>query len=98
MPIVVPDSLADLRGPGGGIVTLPIWLDWGPRRTYDLARWGDLQTMYRTVITQAVTDAAVCDWLNAELLRRSWRRLSLTPYYREPWERRLPELAADGAH
>jgi hypothetical protein len=97
MPVVVPDSLDDLRGPASGIVTLPIWLDWGPDPVYDLSQEGHVQTMYRADIFEATSAKDVCDWINADLLRGIWADLFLPDRYRDLWESHLPELAGHGA-
>jgi hypothetical protein len=52
---VVATSLADLRGPASGVVTLDRWLDWSGDSTYDLDDAGDLQLMYQAVLNQATT-------------------------------------------
>ena len=45
---VVPASLANLRGPVSGVVTLDRWLDWSGDSSYDLDGAGDLQVGLRT--------------------------------------------------
>ena len=89
---VVPSSLADLRGPVGGIVVLDRWLDWSGDSTYDLDDAGDLQVMYQTVLNQAGTVADLNRWLNGDVLRRIWPTLWLPAPLRALWHARFPEL------
>jgi hypothetical protein len=88
----VPESLADLRGPTSGQVTLDRWLDWSGDSTYDLDDPGDLQVMYQTVLNQAATDADLCRWLDGDTLRRLWPSLWLPARLRLLWQARFPEL------
>ncbi|WP_433371952.1 hypothetical protein ACQPZX_48505 [Actinoplanes sp. CA-142083] len=90
---VVPASLADLRGPIGGLATLDHWLDWSGDSTYDLDDPGDLQLMYQTVLNQAASPADLAKWLDAETLRRVWPTLWLPGRLRALWRARFPELA-----
>nr|MDT0659946.1 hypothetical protein [Micromonospora sp. DSM 115978] len=91
---VVPASLADLRGPVGGVVTLDRWLDWSGDSTYDLDDAGDAQVMYQTVLNQATSVADLYRWLDADTLRRLWPSLWLPARLRALWQARFPELAA----
>lgn len=86
-------SLADLRGPVDGVVTLDPSLDWSGGGTYDLDDPGDLQVMYQTVLNQATTVAELCRWLDGDTLRRAWRSLWLPARLRALWQARIPELA-----
>ena len=90
---VVPASLADLRGPRRGTVTLDRSLDWSGDGTYDLDDAGDLQVMYQTVLNQAATTGDLCRWLDGDLLRRLWPTLWLPARLRALWQARFPELA-----
>ena len=94
---VVPASLADLRGPVGGTVTLDRRLDWSGDSHYDLDDPGDLQVMYQTVLNQAATVADLCRWLNGEVILRLWPSLWLPARLRALWQARFPELAAPRA-
>jgi hypothetical protein len=91
---VVPASLADLRGPTGGLVVLDRSLDWSGDSTYDLDDPGDLQVMYQTVLNQAVTADDLHRWLDADTLRRVWPSLWLPARLRALWQARFSELAA----
>jgi hypothetical protein len=91
---VVPQRLADLRGPVTGVVTLGQGLDWSGDGQYDLDDPGDLQLLYQTVLNQAVTTAELGQWLNEETLRRVWHDLWLPGRLRALWQARFPELGA----
>lgn len=96
-PYVVAESLAELRGPTGGKVSLPHHLDWSGNPTYDLDRPARLASMYKTVLNEASTVADLRTWLNADVLIRLWSTLWLPPRLRQMWERKFPELAATRA-
>jgi len=91
---IVPASLAELRGPASGAVTLDRSLDWSGDAAYDLGDPGDLQVMYQTVLNQATTVADLRRWLHGETLRRLWPVLWLPTRLRALWQARFPELAA----
>ena len=91
---VVSTSLAELRGPVSGVVTLDRRLDWSGDATYDLDHPGDLQVMYQTVLNQAATVADLRQWLDGDTLRRLWPDLWLSARLRALWQARFPELAA----
>ena len=93
MPIVVPSSLSDLRGPIKGTVTLLIHLDWSPARTYDLADPRRVRTLYRTVIREATFPTDLSNWLNSDTLFAVWPDLVLPDRVRQAWEEVFPELA-----
>ncbi len=91
---VLPDSLADLRGPDRGRVELDSSLDWSGDSTYDLDDPGDLQVMYQTVLNEAAAAEEINRWLNVEILRRVWPALWLPVRLRALWQARFSELAA----
>jgi len=89
---VVPASLAELRGPASGVVTLDRRLDWSGDGAYDLDDPGDLLVMYQTVLNQAATVADLRRWLDGDTLRRLWPSLWLPGRLRALWQARFPEL------
>jgi len=91
---VVPASLAELRGPVTGVVTLDRRLDWSGDSAHDLDDPGDLQVMYQTVLNQAATVADLRRWLDGDTLRRLWPSLWLPARLRALWQARFPELVA----
>lgn len=93
-PYVVADSLAALKGPTRGVVSLPRHLDWSGRAEYDLSRPARLAGMYKVVLSEAGSVEDLCAWLDGGLLLRLWPTLWLPPQLRRRWEERFPELAA----
>ena len=93
-PYVVAKTLAALRGPTDGTVTLPRHLDWSGHAEYDLNRLARLASMYKVVLTEASTVEDLNTWLDADLLRRLWPTLWLPAQLRRRWEEAFPELAA----
>jgi hypothetical protein len=92
-PYAVVEDLAELAGPGVGVVEVPVRLDWSGPRRYDLARDQDRRLLYETVLNQAVDAQDLRALLNAELLRLVWGRLWLPARVRGLWESRFPVLA-----
>lgn len=93
-PYVIPERLADLAGPAGGIVELPPTLAWTGRRRYDLADPTDSNVLYERVIVEAAGPADLSRLLDADRLRAAWSDLFLPRRVRRLWEARFPELAA----
>jgi hypothetical protein len=93
-PYVVADTLAALKGPTHGVVSLPRHLDWSGRADYDLSRSTRLASMYKVVLSEAGSVDDLCTWIDGELLLRLWPTLWLPPQLRRRWEERFPELAA----
>ena len=92
-PYVIPDDLAELRGPTAGTVTLPHHLDWSGRAAYDLDRPARLASMYKVVLNEAASVEDLRTWLDRAALVEAWPTLWLPPRLREQWETRFPELA-----
>jgi hypothetical protein len=88
-----PARLADLIGPTSGTIELPITIDWGPRRTYDLGRDADRRVVYEFVLQEASTTEEVSTYVNGEILASVWARLWLPRRVRELREERFPDLA-----
>jgi hypothetical protein len=92
-PVAVPADLSCLRGPTTGTVTLPHQLYWsgtGGPRTLDLTNPAERDLLYSIVLTEG-TEADVCTYLDASLLRDLSPSLWLSPHVREAWG---PTLAA----
>jgi hypothetical protein len=93
-PVVVTESLADLRGPVGGLVELPQRLFWsGPGRVFDLDDTDQALEMYEAVFDAARGAADLAEYVNGELLARLWSDLALAPRVRRAWESAHPLLA-----
>jgi hypothetical protein len=91
--VVVVDDLTRLHGPTAGVVTLPITLNWTPRKHYDLANEAAQRSLYQVVLREAHAEDEIETYLNADLLRRLWRSLTLPRAVREFWESQHPVLA-----
>jgi hypothetical protein len=87
-----PDRLADLTGPTEGTIDLPVTIDWGPKRAYNMASDADRRVMYELVLQEAASTEEVRQYVNGQALAQVWRRLWLPHRVRTTWEERLPEL------
>lgn len=87
-----PGRLADLTGPTAGVVELPITIDWGPRRRYDLGTDTDRRIVYERVLREAGDAEEVGRYVNGAVLVEVWPRLFLPSRVRQRWEERFPEL------
>ncbi|MEU9831181.1 hypothetical protein AB0D67_06515 [Streptosporangium sp. NPDC048047] len=89
----VPDSLADLRGPATGVVSLPVHLAWSGLTEFDLGNRLLRMSLYRTVITGGGREDAEA-YLNAGILLADWPllRRGLGPSYRGAWEGKISAL------
>ncbi|WP_157575132.1 transcriptional regulator [Jiangella muralis] len=93
VPYETPSSLPALRGPGSGVLELPITVHWGPQRVVDLGQPAQLRAAYRAIVREGTAeDQEVL--LNESLLRGVWPDLVLPDRCRELWEQRFPDLAA----
>lgn len=91
-PVVVPDSLDDLQGPGSGVLELPITLFWSrPDRTFNLADRYQAIDLYLAVLDRGSVDE-LATYLNGRLLVELWPDLRLTRAKRLPWQARFAEL------
>jgi hypothetical protein len=86
-------DLADLRGPVGGTVELPIWLFWHPSRTFDLDDPAIRRWFYQIVLREASRPADLTTYLNGEILVKLWPDLHLPKGVRRAWEEQHPSLA-----
>jgi excisionase family DNA binding protein len=87
----------DLVGPLDGTVQLPITIDWGPARSYDLARDGDRRILYERVLREAASTDGICRWVNGGALVEVWPRLWLPERLRRRWKDALPQLRETAA-
>ena len=91
-PLVAAD-LADLQGPTGGTVELPLRLFWSaPDRTFDLSDPDMLRSMYEKVLREAIRPGELTRFLNGGTLVAVWRDLFLPRAVRQAWEDRHPVL------
>jgi hypothetical protein len=87
-----PDRLTDLTGPTTGTVEVPVSIDWGPPRAYDVATEIDRRILYERVLREASSTAEVCRYVNGPALVALWSQLWLPQRLRLQWETRFPEL------
>lgn len=93
--VLVVRDLADLRGPAGGAVTLPLRLYWSPAgRVFDLDDPFALRSMYQVVLGEAIRAGELTGYLNRDTLLSVWPDLYLPRGVRRAWEERHPVLAA----
>jgi len=91
-PYAIVDSLAELAGPADGVVVLPGWLDWGPRRSYDLTDHTAVRVMYEQVLQEGRREDLAA-FLDAGLLVDVWSDLIVPVRVRCMWESRFRRLA-----
>ncbi|MFI5926760.1 hypothetical protein ACIA3K_12325 [Micromonospora sp. NPDC051543] len=91
-PVVVPETLDDLRGPTTGMVELPRHLKWSGNPRYDLSQPGRLSDLYRTVLNEAASPQDLHSYLSRDPLIRLWPAMWLPRAVRRAWEERFPEL------
>ena len=92
--LVIAD-LADLRGPVGGKVILPLRLYWSPAgRIWDLDDPYMLREMYQVVLGEAIRAGELAGWLNGPRLVEAWRDLYLPRGVRQAWEEQHDVLRA----
>ncbi|QDY08712.1 hypothetical protein FJK98_17475 [Micromonospora sp. HM134] len=87
-PVVVARTLAELTGPTGGVVELPVRLMWSSERTFDLAEPDDLLWLYENVLRETTRADDLRALIDGRTLRRVWRRLNLPRGVRQAWESR----------
>lgn len=93
--VLVIRDLADLSGPAGGRVTLPLRLYWSPPgRVFDLDDLFILRSMYEVVLGEAIRAEELTGYLNRDRLLAVWRDLYLPKGVRRAWEERHPVLRA----
>ena len=91
-----PARLDDLTGLTSGMVELPVTIDWGPGRSYDLGQDTDRRVVYERVLREAASTGEVCRYVNGQALLDVWGRLWLPRRVRSSWEERFPEFGLGG--
>jgi hypothetical protein len=95
---VVADSLAELRGPAGGTVELPIWLFWSsPDHTFDLGDPDMRRWLYQIVLREASRLEDLTAYLDSDTLIALWPDLYLPKGVRQAWEDKHLALRAAAA-
>jgi hypothetical protein len=91
-PIALPASLTSLAGPRFGVVHLPVDLDWGPNKTYNLSDPYFERQYYQTVIEETLNPAVFSQYLDGQRLVELWPTFWLAVKLRDAWETKFPEL------
>ena len=97
--VIVPASLADLRGPADAL-DLPARLYWsgpGIGGRFDLAVPDQAAIAYEAVLEAARALDDITAHLDAGLLATLWPTLGMRTATRRAWEAAFPELAAASA-
>jgi hypothetical protein len=89
---LVPEALEDLKGPASGIVELPIHLDWGPDRRYDVADDGSCAVLYQLTLQNSGSLDEMAGIVNAGRLVGLWPSMRLPDRCRQAWEMAFPQL------
>lgn len=84
--------LDDLRGPGSGMVELPVDLYWSGSRQFDLADPHQAAALCEALLDTAPSTDILARYLNAEVLIRAWPVLGMNRVKRDAWERQFPVL------
>lgn len=91
VPYEAPSAPSALSGPVAGTIELPITVQWGPCRTFDLSDTGLRRMAYRAIVREG-TPADQEALLNRTLLLQEWPNLILPTRCQALWEDRFPEL------
>ena len=91
--VLVIDDLADLRGPTGGSIELPLRLFWSaPGHRFALADHDMRLWYYQTVLREASRPDDLTAYLDGPTLVRLWPELYLPKGVRRGWEEAHPAL------
>ena len=91
VPYEAPMSLTKLRGPTHGVLELPITVQWGPIRLFDLSDTGQRRMAYRALVRDGTPEVQEA-LLNRTVLLEEWPQLILPRRCQTLWEQRFPEL------
>jgi hypothetical protein len=92
---LVATDLADLHGPAGGTVELPLRLFWSlPDHRFDLDDPDTRRWYYETVLREASRPDDLTVYLDGDTLVRLWPDLFLPRGVRLAWEEQHPLLRA----
>lgn len=89
---LVPDFLENLRGPASGPMDLPIHLDWGPDRRYDVDYDTSCAALYALTLQTSGSLDEMCSIVNRGRLMELWPTMQLPDRCRQPWEAAFPKL------
>lgn len=74
---LVSESLENIRGPAFGAVELPIHLDWGPARHYDVDDDSSCRTLYQLTLQNSGSVEEIAGIINASRLVALWPSMRL---------------------
>src|SRR5439155_15421811 len=57
---LVPDAFDNLQGPATGSVELPLHLDWGPERSYNVDDAGSCSVLYQLTLQNSGSIEEIC--------------------------------------
>ena len=89
---LVPNALDDLKGPVAGVVELPIHLDWGPDRRYDVADDASCAMLYQLTLQNSGSIDEMASIVNGGRLVGLWPSMRLADRCRQLWETSFPRL------
>jgi hypothetical protein len=76
----------------GGVVELPLRLDWSEQGRYDLCDERQRNLMYERVIRESMRVEDLRAFVHGPTLAKVWRQLWLPRKVRTLWESRFPSL------
>lgn len=91
---LVPDAFNDLQGPVTGTVKLPLHLDWGPERTYQVNDEGSCSVLYQLTLQNSGSIEEICRIVHPGRLTALWPTMILPNRCRQLWEKSFPQLPA----
>ncbi|MCI0142079.1 hypothetical protein KNN17_10860 [Arthrobacter bambusae] len=89
---LVPPALNDLHGPATGSVELPLHLDWGPERSYNVDDDGSCSVLYQLTLQNSGSIEEICRIVHAGRLTALWPTMILPARCRQLWETTFPQL------
>lgn len=91
---LVPHAFNDLQGPAVGSVELPLRLDWGPERTYQVDDDGSCSVLYQLTLQNSGSIEEICRIVHPARLTALWPTMILPARCRQLWETSFPQLPA----
>jgi hypothetical protein len=91
-PSYVVEDFERLTAPVTGTVTLPVVLDWTPKKNYDRANPRERKRLYELVLAEAHSEEDIERHINGEALQEVWDELHIPRRVRYAWESVHPQL------
>jgi hypothetical protein len=91
-PSYVVEDMGRLTAPLTGTVTLPVVLDWTPKKNYDIAVPRERKELYELVLAEAHSEKDIERYINGEALQELWDELYIPRRVRYAWESVHPGL------